>query len=595
MNTRVTWTLWAAAILLGAVALWDWNGRKPGAVAAPKRLFPGMDIRTVDRVEIIPGGELPPITLSRIQGRWMLGTNRYPAQQTPIETLVTNLLGIEVKETIPLGDTSPESLAEFGLKTPRLLLRVGPSNSLESLAIGGRTPLTNQIYLRLGDSQSILIADVASFGAVPFDASSLRDPRLLPVDDLQLKSIHLRAQGGAVRLERLAGGPGWEIVHPLRHAVDSAKMAAFTQLLSSTQVGFLTPKAQAEMAGAFTNEVVELALEFEAGPTVQLRLAPSPTGPDGTAVAERDLYGDRVLLADSLLQALATPFRAFNDPVLVSVPAESMSRIEVVAAERFAIERGTNGLWTAPGPKPTPLDSVLVSQFLENLRGVAVVDYLGSNLGTNQLLGLRLLPPIAHYAVFATKTNQGGMVEPARWGTLEFGVNQLELIPIRLQGASNVFWGQFSDLLRLPKRLFELRDRSLWKLGPPDIHAVISAAGTRVKVYERAPDGSWLRDPIANAAAAETVFRFGAVKAVSWVASGEQRMRAFGIQAESVAIGLQARVDGETRLYSVSFGNRSPSGNVYASTQLPDSAERLIFEFPGQLHAELIRAFPPSP
>jgi hypothetical protein len=360
-------------------------------------------------------------------------------------------------------------------------------------------------------------------------------------------------------------------------------------------VGFLNAKAQAEMAGAFTNEVVDLALEFDVGPRIQLRLAASPAGPDGTAVAERDLYGDRVLLADSLLLALATPFRAFNDPVLVSVPAESISRVEVTAAERFAIERGTNGLWTAPGPNPTPLDSVLVSQFLENLRGVAVVDYLGSNLGTNQLLGLRLLPPIANYAVFGSKTNQGGLVDPARWGTLEFGVNQLELIPIRLQGGSNVFWGQFSDLLRLPKRLFELRDRSLWKLGPPDIHAVISAVGTRVKVYERAPDGSWLRDPIANAAAAETVFRFGAVKAVSWVATGEQRLRAFGIQAESATIGLQARVGGETRLHSVSFGNRSPSGNVYASTQLPDSTDRLIFEFPGQLHAELIRAFPPTP
>lgn len=595
MNTRVTWTLWVAALLLGGLVVLDWRGRSPEGPDVLAKVFPALEADAVDAMELSFGAETEAILLRRVEGRWMVGTNPVPAQRTPIESLLTNFLAMEIKETIPLRSVSPEALAEFGFNPARLVVRLAAGGSITTLSLGGRAALTEQVYVRVGEAASVYLVDAAHFGQIPADAVSLRDPRLLPMDGYELQAISVRVSGTELRLRRIAGGGEWGITHPIDYPADPAKLAAFTQLLGSTRVGFLNAKAQEDLSGAFRSNTVELSLSFSAGPETRITMAPNPSGLEGTAVAQREAFGDRVLIGDGLMQMLASPFRAFNKPGLIDVPMGTISRIEAGVAERFVVERGTNGLWTAPGPSPTPLDPALMNRFLENLKSVVVVDYLGSNLSSNQLLGLRLQPPVATFTLTTLATNSTGAMEESRWGTIEFGVNQVDLIPIRLRGATDVFWGQFSDLLSLPKRLYELRDRSLWKLAPPDIVTVISAAGQRVKVYERAPDGSWFGDPVANAAAAETVFRFGVAKALSWVGTGEQRLRAFGIQAESPTVGVQARVDGATQLYSVSFGNRSPAGNVYASTQLPGSTERLIFEFPGQLHAELLRAFPAGP
>ena len=96
-----------------------------------------------------------------------------------------------------------------------------------------------------------------------------------------------------------------------------------------------------------------------------------------------------------------------------------------------------------------------------------------------------------------------------------------------------------------------------------------------------------LRNDINPFALDEALHVAGTARALSWVASGDARSQALGI-GRGPELTLELRGHAATNQIRITFGKRTPSGNLYVATTFADGA-RLTFELPGSTCDDLLR------
>ncbi len=590
MNSKTTIRLLIVATSL-FVVIWfiDRRQRASGEFnSGPPNLF--SEFRRTQIVAIEYSTTNNSLRAERVADGWRLSIPAYPAQSTPIEALLDTLGKAKVLGRITARDVIAEAagLKSFGLEPPVATVTLLYPHGRADLKIGSKAPLTDQLYVQKLGEPDLFVVDAALWRALPKSTVEWRSPQLLQLTGVPYDHILIRSGSRIIEIERT--NRVWRLTKPLPARADSLRIEQLVQQLQLARVDQFVSDSTTVDLERFGLQTPELELQFLQGTNrlIGLEFGKSPTN-DLTHVYARRLSQTNIVSVDrALLEAFNLPHKAFHDSRLANLEASRIDSIEIRGSEEFALQKGTNGLWRLTQPLESAADLRLVNAFLTNLASLEIVDFAKDVPTDAELREFGLLPPSRTIVLRTTITNIAGLVTNSTLVQMEFGTNRIDTSFARRPDETPAYLVRYGDLLDLPKYAFQLRDRRIWNFPSSNIVAITSSFNGINPRIVRSPSFGWAQDPIVNAAVEESIFRASQLEAVAWTARGDSRLRSLGFNNQSFSLSFEVLVNGSTQTNQITFGSRSPSQNIYATVVLPSETERLVFEFPGRIYADLI-------
>lgn len=603
MNTKTTWWLVGlAAALLACIYLFEetpWRARQ--SAAGPGPLLANFNASAVTAIEIRRTNGV--IRAYRTNDLWVLSDPAYPGQITPIESFLRTIEGLSQRAYVSPQTVQTDGLKAFGLEPPAasVLLQAG-SNRIR-LEIGSKTPLANQLYVQTGPI-GISLTDLALLDHLPHSSSDWRDRRLLnlPV----FNRLQIRSWPNLLELERDRTNLLWRIAKPIQARADTNLIAQLiNELQNARVVRFVTdtPHSDLERYGLQTPGL-EVSFSLDASKVASLEFGSSPTNEPGLVYVRRSEHTNVVLISRDLVEKLRLPYKSFQDPTLIAFPIARVSSIEVggpgtngLAAglwpvEPFTLQLDSTGSWRVTAPRVLPADRGLVTGFLSNLTAMQILDSAKDVPSDVDLAAFQFSPPVRRYTMVTATTNAAGLATNITLAQIDFGkipTNQPDRVFVRRGDETPVYITSLADMLQLPRRPLDVRDRRIWSFASSNVTAVslVQLGKTNRSVRVAAP--AWSRDTIKSAAIEETLHRLGDLRSLGWIDEGTNRFATFGIDA-GPELSMELRSERIERA-SVRFGKRTVRNNVYAAVAFTGETRPIIFEFPGALFEQVLTEF----
>lgn len=570
---------------------------QPGAEERrqPEKLLAGTEAKEIEAIGFeFPGGENA--RAERREGEWVLTEPRYPAQQTRLEALAKMLAENQRLDKIAPHEVLVQGPKHFGFDPPRAVLTVRAGTNEMVLQVGAKTPLATNAYVRLEKTGEVFITGGGLLNVLPSSVNELRSPKLAELEELRFDRVRIRSGNRLLELEKSGAAGQWRIARPIPARADQNRVAALFQTLDQARAtAFVEENAAADLErfGLQTPEV-ELSLLSGTNEVFQLEFGGSPTNQPNQVYVRRMDVTNVVLAPKALADFFKQPYRSFHDQRLLSFQPAAADRIVVNSIDEFTVQRQEDGSWRMVEPEEFPADPVLMKAFLTNLLALEIVDFAKEVPAEADLEALGLLDPVATYAIFEQRTNPSGVMTNIVFTEASFGkIFQNDRIHAKRSDEAPIYVVPLPQVLVLPRRAFELRDRQIWTFSPSNLVsvAVMTEAGTRNWIPD--PAYGWVRDPIQNAALEELLFRMGRMEALGWVAEGAESLAMFGLGESAAEAEFRVKENGGTKEHRVRFGNQF-RGYVYASVILPGEEEPVVFAFPLSLYQEFMARFGPA-
>lgn len=187
--------------------------------------------------------------------RWVLTTpDRWPAQPFAVERLLNQLRFLRWETRFSVSDlgSTGQSLADYGLESPRVtLLLQGEGMSLR-LPMGNEAAVGNRVYTLSveGDAICVIPAEVLLILNLP--TPQWRSPRILSIPFFEARWLTVQQGGAAGSRVRIArSGSDWTFESPIQTRADAARIeSAITALENLQVVEFIGPGSDEYGLGA---------------------------------------------------------------------------------------------------------------------------------------------------------------------------------------------------------------------------------------------------------------------------------------------------------------------------------------------------------
>lgn len=218
------WKFTVILLLLNIVAAWylyhvesgnDLQGRLE---RHSRDIVPAMN--NIDQLTIElrgDNGQMQRRVLARQRERWeLLEPVRWPANENAVQNILTQLDFLSEQVAIPLADIerSGQSLADFGLSDPRVIIRYRTIDGKEGeVKLGAPTKMGRRLYLLPPAGQEILVVQEELLNAVAMPLSSLRELRIFDIPPFEIQSLAVQAGEQRIRLVKTANN--WRFETPV--------------------------------------------------------------------------------------------------------------------------------------------------------------------------------------------------------------------------------------------------------------------------------------------------------------------------------------------------------------------------------------------
>jgi hypothetical protein len=203
---------------LGAYVYFFEIKAKEQKAAAEKREKKLVSIDQFDMDRITLRNAHGEIVLRKEGDAWRLaGPVSAPADEQPVKQLLTALAGAESKSVIE----NVESLGAFGLEQPTVTITVADGDREETLRLGKRSPVSQDLYVqRSGEKQAVYQTAASLEGPAGKTAEEFRDKRLFGFAASKVTEVTLVDAGRTLKLKR--NGDDWVISEPMPIDADDA-------------------------------------------------------------------------------------------------------------------------------------------------------------------------------------------------------------------------------------------------------------------------------------------------------------------------------------------------------------------------------------
>jgi hypothetical protein len=423
MKPRNTLLLLVLVALAGA-ALWYFDlraGAKPGADQKRTRMFPGLEAKQVEWVEV-GQADGSVVRLEKRGESWRITKPLDTAADRFAADGMASALADLASETVfdpKAADPAqrPEPLASYGLAgEPRV--HFSAAGKLHALRIGDPTPVSGNTYAAAEGDARVFIVPQWQTSALTKPFAELREARLFDVDRAKLARVALAWPGGSAVLEKQ--GDHWRLSAPIADAADDvAVQGLLTDVLGLRAEGFLdTPPSDAELG--FTAPAYRVDLSLEGGASYTLLLGAKRAG---EKLAARVGASGAVEVAAAVLDRLPKSVSALRDKTLASFLGSDAERFALTFADPGGETLSVTGTNTASGWKTTPpMAAGAASALMAELASLSAKEIAAESLGPPELAALGLAPPRARLEVWGAGTGDDApRLADVRLGVLRAG------------------------------------------------------------------------------------------------------------------------------------------------------------------------------
>ena len=260
--------------------------------------------------------------------------------------------------------------------------------------------------------------------------------------------------------------------------------------------------------------------------------------------------------------------------------------VDVRGEQNFSVRKQTNNLWFVTEPEFMPADADLVRDWLNQLsfmEGQVEKDVV------TDLAPYGLAVPARQYILKAAITNSLGAPTNRIIAQLDFGARREQAVFAR-GSEESVYTLPTPAFERLPAAAWQLRDRRVWSFSTSQVSRLTIQHRGYTRQVVRSPSGEWSLAPgsqgIINAfAVEEVIYRLGDLRAVSWVARGDENRAQYGFVENGYKLMIELRLQDKLRVMSLEFSARPPAPYPYALAAV--DGQTWIFEFPPELFSQI--------
>lgn len=599
MNTKNTWGLVAAAAALFAFIFFvERPGTRP-AKPADHKLLPGLQVALISRIEIKHGTNQ--VIVERTNDTWRLvAPVSYPAMQNRIKDFLDRASKLVWTGTISAADLakSPNGLVDYGLQPPLAQFALIQNTQRLEVKIGEQTLADGQRYVQVGDEVLAYLVDERIGSILPLTANSWRDTYVLPQNGFTFNRVEVRTGQGIREFQRDETNQLWRITKPIAARADNVRFKDWLRQLRAWNIygnGFVDNPAPTLDTGL---SAPELALVLAQGTNEVFGLQFGNHITNNVVYARRSQHSNVVVLADQLLEPLRGSPNEFRDRRLLTFPPASVDLVKVQSEESFTLQRQTNGTWRVLEQTNFVVDTALANEMLLNLNGLDVFEFVKDVVTDWMPYGLS--PAVHQYQLFHGGTNLPPAGTDALVAELDLGRTTAGTIFARRPDEASVYSLTEIEAKKLPRSLYQLRDRRVWNFTTNEVKRVIIEQDGRKRELVKNSKGTWSMAPgtqgILNPfAVEETLYRLGELRAVKWLPRTQGNLARYGITAQSHALTLVLDRDGKEQRLGLRLGSLTPTRDVYAAVVLDDTP--VLFELPQALHDYLTSYLnaPPPP
>jgi hypothetical protein len=586
MNPRETWLLagTALAMIVFILAFERHWGRMAPAPAAPEPLLENFNAHRITSIEIRQPGQI--LEVERLNLQWRLNSPVYPARNSEIDQLLDEVGKLRRYSTISAREylEQPGGLAAYGLDQPLISLSFRDGGKEPTvLAVGSKTLIGEQLYLQVNGAAEIVVSEAAWLDLVPASVMDWRSPRLVHQEQFYFDSLSISGSSGSFQAER-AASRDWRLIRPLRARADAHRIEELAEIFRRGRVEvFVADGAQADLEefGLKTPRAF-IRLAEKQQPVFEIEFG--RTNAAGQVYARLPGHDNVVLVPRELLDEAQRPYTWYRDRGLINFDPDEISRVEWVGEWQAALAR-RNGLWQILEPYVAPADEELVQQFFRDLLQLEVVEFTKDVV--TDFSGYGLTPPARSYSLYRALSS-GQTNNPHL--QVDLSSNQLDPTRVdrvfaRRSDENSVYTISFGDVLRLADHPYRLRERRIWNFDSKEISRVtINHRGGSSTLTRR---GGWSGDEIINASMEETFYRLSTLRAIEWVARGEDRLRFYGFPEVDFSVILEAQRGGKEEIHEIRFGSLSRGGHPYAAVRM--EGELVVFTFPAAVFEMVAR------
>lgn len=155
----------------------------------------GNTIIDIDKIEIINKEFKEPRILERQNGQWKITSPiEWPANLFAVQRIITQLQFLihEARFSIEEIEKTGQTLEDYGLKDPNIILKFRGINGEYTLAIGNPTPLGNRVYVMDPDQKNILVVKNSILESVASNIEELRAQQIFSIPLYELNKLKIQ-------------------------------------------------------------------------------------------------------------------------------------------------------------------------------------------------------------------------------------------------------------------------------------------------------------------------------------------------------------------------------------------------------------------
>ncbi|MGA2052161.1 MAG: DUF4340 domain-containing protein [Opitutales bacterium] len=369
------------------------------------------DMTDLDRVQIsgrlLTDGDR--VLVRDRAGNWQITAPVvWPANNFAVQNLVNQLQFLEQEASFPADQlsTSGQTLADYGLADPGLVLTLGAGNHTEKLLVGAPTQLGARLYVMNPDDHLIRVVPQELLKDLALPLADLRNERIFSLPYFEITGLSVRGapasdgsepgavappaggQGlGAPKVTLLKADDQWRMDTPVQCPADTLLVNGIVaQLDALTVTDFLAPAQQDAARQGLTNPSMRVTLTGGTSQTLLLgqRVPPAPDAPNAPAqyYAQLEPVPGEPANATTVFTVAAGPFEilqnaqeSLRERKFLDFDPAAVSALEVQFGNTSVrIQKSESGDWQIL-PALDPADAALLQELLDNLQKLEAVNF----------------------------------------------------------------------------------------------------------------------------------------------------------------------------------------------------------------------------
>ncbi|HEY5550411.1 MAG TPA: DUF4340 domain-containing protein [Opitutaceae bacterium] len=483
MRTKVTLILLLLCIALYAfIFYFDHDISATVSPEAARRIL-GPEVDAVERLEIVNDILTTPVSLEKRGADWFFaGTGGWPANTNAVQRILSELQFLEHETSFnvtALADAG-QSLADYGLEEPALVLRFGRDAPTTELRVGAVTQVANRLYVLSPDGKRIHVVGRSLADSFRISLDELRADRLFTVPVFEARSLSLQLPSpGNLRVRLSKSGGRWIFETPIQTRADKSSVELTINRLNALKVrAFVDDPAIDDAATGLANPDLRITLEGNSRrETLLLGRAAPGTLPVRYAKLEDRAQVFTVEAEPSLVERLINAQTDMRERRVLEFDPARLTSIDIRSPGRpdVSLQRLETGAWQVVSrgaeaggqpAAPQPADAQFVARLVASLEVLRADVFLSDAPSAAELENWGFNRP--EREIVLNFAEPGGGVPAAGSITLALAVasEREGRLFARVGGSSSVLLVPAETLGRVPVAPRAYRDRNLRTLPP---------------------------------------------------------------------------------------------------------------------------------